>query len=214
MFDFVELWAKRNRGWPWPEDSYGLTPMFGASGWCRECGTPLGPQTGSLTLQSKGLTVQGAWIPYWLSDVICLDAVLADEVASRFRVQLLPVQWSGSARAEAHQIVVPTVGQAWFDHAELRAKATELGRPAGSVCVSCGTCRWPPLGFAPMPAPFQHKTLPPLRVLPELGDVDVAASPEWFGDGFNSFRQVLVRRELAELIAAASPKDFVVRGVR
>jgi hypothetical protein len=37
---------------------------------------------------------------------------------------------------------------------------------------------------------------------------DVIASPEWFGDGHRSFRQVLVRRELAELISAASPKDF------
>jgi hypothetical protein len=44
-----------------------------------------------------------------------------------------------------------------------------------------------------------------------LGDFDVAASPEWFGDGWNSYRQILVRRELAELLAGASPRDFKVK---
>lgn len=46
-----------------------------------------------------------------------------------------------------------------------------------------------------------------------LGDVDIATSPEWFGDGLEAFRQVLVRRQLAEIIAAASPKDFLIREV-
>lgn len=36
------------------------------------------------------------------------------------------------------------------------------------------------------------------------------ANPEWFGNGWKAFRQVLVRRELAELLAAASPRDFKV----
>jgi hypothetical protein len=39
---------------------------------------------------------------------------------------------------------------------------------------------------------------------------DVVASPEWFGDGWNSYRQILVRFELAEILAAASPRDFKV----
>ncbi|HEY8457426.1 MAG TPA: hypothetical protein VIL34_17670 [Actinopolymorphaceae bacterium] len=46
-----------------------------------------------------------------------------------------------------------------------------------------------------------------------LGDVDVAASPEWFGDGWKAFRQILFRRELAELIASASPRDFDIQPV-
>jgi hypothetical protein len=41
--------------------------------------------------------------------------------------------------------------------------------------------------------------------------VDVAASPEWFGDGWQAFRQILFRRPLAELIANASPRDFRIR---
>jgi hypothetical protein len=48
---------------------------------------------------------------------------------------------------------------------------------------------------------------------PSLVDADIAASPEWFGDGWNSFRQVLVRRELAELLAQASPRDFYLAEV-
>lgn len=41
MNEYVELYLKRNRGWPWPEDSWGLTPMFG------EDGTPLRPNARS-----------------------------------------------------------------------------------------------------------------------------------------------------------------------
>ena len=61
--------------------------------------------------------------------------------------------------------------------------------------------------------PLGFDTLPPIRNLSnsELDEVDIAASPEWFGDGWKSFRQILVRRELAELIAKASPLDFRVQ---
>ena len=41
-----------------------------------------------------------------------------------------------------------------------------------------------------------------------LDAVDVAASPEWFGDGANAFRKMVFRRELAERIVALSPRDF------
>lgn len=58
--------------------------------------------------------------------------------------------------------------------------------------------------------PLTFGSLPPLRIRPPLGDAAIAASPEWFGDGWKAFRQVLVRRELAELLAAASPRDFRV----
>jgi hypothetical protein len=54
------LSLKRNRGWPWPENSYGLTPLFGEDGWCRSCGVPRHPQTGSLILQRKSFKVRGA----------------------------------------------------------------------------------------------------------------------------------------------------------
>jgi hypothetical protein len=38
--------------------------------------------------------------------------------------------------------------------------------------------------------------------------VDIAASPEWFGAGGKSFRELVVRRELASLLVDASPRDL------
>jgi hypothetical protein len=204
MTNFVQLYWKKNRGWPWPEDSWGLSPMFGPEGWCHSCGVPRHEQNGSLALERKGLKVEGAWTPYWRFDAICLEQSLADEVAGKFRVSMLPVRWHGTAPGEASQIVVPSVGEAWFDSDGLREKAIERHGTAGATCPECGVWRWMPLTFG---------MLPPLKV--ELSDdVDIAASPEWFGDGWKAFRQILVRRELAELIAKASPRDFKVQKVR
>ena len=204
MNEFVQLFWKRNRGWPWPEDSWGLTPMFGEDGWCRSCGVPKHSQTGSIVLQRKGMNVEGGWVPNWQFDVICLAGSIARQAASQFALDLRPVAWHPSAPGDAMQVVVPTVGDSWFDHAELRAKAVERHGEAGAACSECGVWRWMPLTFG---------FLPPLRIAPGLGDVDIAASPGWFGDGWKAFRQILVRRELADLIARASPKDFKVQAV-
>jgi len=78
----------------------------------------------------------------------------------------------------------------------------------GARCSECGVWRWLPMGFTLVP-PLSDQVLPPLLEVPGLADVDVAASPEWFGDGWKSFRQVVVRRALAELIVDASPRDFL-----
>ena len=203
MTEFVELALKRNRGWPWPEDSWGLTPMFGEDGWCRSCGVPRRPQSGSLVLRRKGLVAEGVWVPNWRFDAICMAESVAAAVAGRFAVELLPVEWRGkSPGGAASQIVAPSVGERWFDPDELRAAAVARHGVAGAACSDCGVWRWMPLAFG---------MLPPLRIEPALGDVDVAASPEWFGDGMQSFRQILVRRELAEVLVAASPKDVKIR---
>ena len=53
----------------------------------------------------------------------------------------------------------------------------------------------------------------PLVLAPGTLRGDIAASPEWFGDGGKSFRLFLARRELAELLAARSPRDFWVHEV-
>lgn len=203
MTDYVQLYLKRNRGWPWPEDSWGLTPMFGEDGWCHSCGVPTRPQSGSIVLQRKGIKVEGAWVPNWRFDAICLESSLSDEAASRFDLRLLDVAWHGVPPGEAKQIIVPSLGDAWFDPDELRAKAIERHGAPGASCPVCGTWRW-------LPLPFDK--LPPPRNMP-IADLDIIASPEWFGDGWKAFRQVLVRRELADLIAAASPKDFEVQEV-
>jgi len=201
--EFVALRLKRNRGWPWPEDSWGLEPMFGADGWCRSCGVPQKPQSGSLVLQRKGMVPEGAWIPNWRFDVICVAQSLTADIEGRFDIDLLPVAWHGkSSPGEASQIVVTSTAEAWFDPDELRAAAEERHGVAGAACSDCGVWRWMPLVFG---------MLPTLRISPSWVDADIVASPEWFGDGMQSFRQILLRRELAEVLAAASPKDVKVR---
>jgi len=202
MRDFVWLFWFRTRGWPWPDDSWGLTPMYGQEGWCHSCGVPKVPQCGSLVLQRRSLTCVGAWLPNWQFNAICLDRDLAKEVHARFNVELRPVAWPRSPLGEAYQIVAPAIGQAWFDAKSLGESAIARHGRDGARCPACGVWRWLPL----VPS-----SLPPLDIRPVLGDVDVAASPEWFGDGCQAFRQILVRRELAELIAAASPRDFAVQ---
>jgi hypothetical protein len=61
--------------------------------------------------------------------------------------------------------------------------------------------------------PLTFGLLPPVRQDGRWEEYDVIASPEWFGAGYQSFRQVLVRRSLAELISSASLRDFKVREV-
>lgn len=204
MIEYVDLYFRRNRGWPWPEASWGLTPMFGEDGWCHGCGVPKRPQSGSIVLQRKSMKVHGGWVPYWRYDVICVEASVAENAASRFDLDLRPVEWHASSPGDALQIVVPTIGDSWFDSDELRDKAIEHYGVAGKTCSDCGVWRWMPLTFG---------ILPRLRITPALGGVDIAASPEWFGDGWKAFRQILVRRELAELLAVSSPRDFKVESV-
>jgi len=200
MTTHVYLCLKRNRGWPWPDESWGLSPMFGDDGWCHNCGTPLRQQTGPLTLRRKGLNPHhGAFIPNWRFGIFCLEAGLAQRARERFRLDLRDVAWAGSPPGAALQILIPTVGASWFDPDALAAAATaEYGAP-GQTCAHCGTWRW-------MPLDYDH--LPPPQPTQEIDRHDIAASPEWFGSGCQSFREILVRRELAELIVEDSPKDF------
>ena len=202
MSEYVALLSKRNRGWPWPAESWGLTPMFGEDGWCHSCGIPKHPQTGSIVLRRSGLTVVGAWMPNWQFDVVCLEAALGAELEAEFALDLRPVAWPQTSPGDAVQIVAATVGTSWYDEDELRACTTARHGRAGDSCPECGVWRW-----LPVPDP----DLPPLRIQPPLGDVDVAASPEWFGAGKNAYRILLFRRELAERIAQASPRDFFVQ---
>lgn len=203
---FVQLYWKRNRGWPWPEASWGLDSMYGENGWCRSCGTPLHSQTGPMTLQRKGLApLTGAWVPNWRFDSICLERSVAERVTDDFTVELREVAWPRAAPGEAMQIVARSVGEAWFNHAELRDRAIARHGTAGAACSACGIWRWMPMTSGLLPA---------LQFQEERAHMDVVASPEWFGDGCQSFRQILVRRELACMIAAESPRDFKVQGVR
>jgi hypothetical protein len=173
--------------------------MFGEDGWCRSCGVPRHGQLGNLVLQREGFKrVEGAWMPNWRFDVICLERELAERIADRFRVELRDVEWRGNAPGEAKQTVAPTVGEAWFDREALHERLVAVHRSAGALCPECRVWRWMPLSFSPVP-PLTNEVLPPLLDVPGLENVDAAASPEWFGDGLNAFRQIVVRRELAEI---------------
>ncbi len=206
MNDFVELTLRRNRGWPWPESSWGLTPMFGEEGWCHSCGVPKRPQCGSLVLEPRGFAkgVEGAWVPNWQFDAPCIERRLAEAITPPYDLDLRPVKWHGPAPGEAVQVVVPSTGERWFNAEELRKAAVAQHGTAGVECRECGVWRWMPLAFG---------TLPPLRIDPSVRDEAAIASPEWFGDGHKAFRQILVCRELAERIQQASPRDFKVSEV-
>jgi hypothetical protein len=200
--DFVELSLKRNRGWPWPECSFGLAPMFGDDGWCRSCGIPTREQSGSLVLQAKGMSkAEGAWVPYWRYDAICLSEELASVVADRFVVELRGVEWRGRGTPPpASQVVVASGNEPWFDETALREVLVTEHGTAGAECGECGVWRWMPLASERLPTP----------TIVASGS-DVVASPEWFGDGFKSFRQIAVSASLGELIGSSSPRDFLVR---
>jgi hypothetical protein len=55
---------------------------------------------------------------------------------------------------------------------------------------------------------------PRYRLLSLPEDVHVAASPEWFGDGWKAFRQIIVGRALAEVLVSTSPRDFRIREIQ
>jgi hypothetical protein len=152
-------------------------------------------------LQRSGLRVGGAWMPYWIYDVVCLERSVAEEAGSRFSLDLREVGWPKMPGGDAFQIVIPTVGGSWFDTDELRDSVVAEHGSAGKKCSVCGVWRWFPVSFGES---F------PVRIVPGLGGVDIAASPEWFGDGWSAFRQFVVRRGLAELIVASSPRDFKI----
>ncbi len=201
MGEFVSVVAKRHRGWPWSEESAGMTPMYGEDGWCHRCGVPHHEQTGHLTLQRRRLMVSGCWKPNWQFDEICLDAELAAVVRDRFDVELRPVEWARATSEEAYQIVIPSVGESWFDHVELTRAAIGAHGVASVTCPVCRRWKWMPL---------RHELLPPFVGLDDGWPVDVAGSPEWFGDGRVASREIVARRELAELLVAASPRDIEI----
>jgi hypothetical protein len=125
----------------------GSCAEFGEDGWCHACGVPKGPQTGSIVLQPKGFKVaEGGWVPNWQFNAICLESSLAEDAASRFQLDLLKVEWHGVPSGQAQQIVVPSVGESWFDHDELsvrRSTNTAQREPGVLTAARGGGCRWP-----------------------------------------------------------------------
>jgi hypothetical protein len=170
--------------------------MFGEDGWCRSCGVPRDAQSGNLVLRREGFKrIDGAWMPNWQFDVLCLERELAERIADKFRVELRDVDWRGSAPGEAKQIVAPTVGEAWFDHEELREKLLRLHGTSGASCADCRIWRWMPLSFGRLP-PLTDKGSASATRRAGPGGRGRSGQPRRFGVGWNAFRQIVVRREL------------------
>lgn len=204
MNDYVEIVLRRNRGWPWPEDSYGLTPMFGEDGWCHSCGVPEHAQTGSLVLQRKGLKIEGAWVPNWQFDAYCVAPLIAGEAAGAFGLTVRQIKDPHGGDLGARQVVVESSSEAWFRPADLRGVITPIHGKASETCVDCGVTRWMPVGMDVLPPP-------PQAVFAR--SPAVVASPEYFGAGKQSFRQILWRRDVADFLVAVSPRDLRIQAI-
>jgi hypothetical protein len=96
------------------------------------------------------------------------------------------------------------VGSRWFEPADLEEHTRLRHGASGAACPECGVWRWLPL------APEQY---PPVYPSPDWEGHPVIASPEWFGDVRMAYRRLLFVRELGELLAKASPRDFELREV-
>lgn len=179
--DFAELSLKRNRGWPWPEASFGLSSMYGEDGWCRSCGIPTLHQSGPLVLQAKGMAQsKGAWAPHWRYDSLCLSEELALETAGQFSVDLREVGWRNRDRPDKAFQIVPAVSpEPWFDAGALSETLVAEHGTSGAECSACGVWRWMPLSSEELPLP----TI-------EISQGDVAATPSGSAMGSSRFENL------------------------
>jgi hypothetical protein len=175
--------------------------MYGEDGWCHSCGVPKHSQTGSIVLQRKGLRVEGGWVPNWQFDVYCLAQSVADVACQRFDIDLRPVV-SVRGPLDASQVVIESSDGPWFEPDDLIRLIEPIHGEPFETCPDCGVTRWMPVGMDILP-------VPPESIL--VAQRPVVASPEWFGAGKQSFRQILWRRDVAGYLVESSPKDFKIQ---
>jgi hypothetical protein len=199
--DFVYLTSRFTSSWPWPESSWGLDPMYGEDGWCRSCGVPQRPQTGSLVLQASKMPKSDFWMPNWQYDALCVRKPAAEQLLRDFRVKTLPVHTPKATDTGILQLVPDIAAASCFDSAALAAQAEAFHGLAGRRCESCRTWRWMPL---------VDDRLPHALVGPEADRADLVAGPDWFGDGCKAFRALLFRRPLAEALVRLNPRVWSV----
>lgn len=201
--EWVGLSSRSTPGWPWPEDSYGMSPLYGEHGWCRGCGTPFAEQAGYLVIQGHGFPKSDVWMPNWLFDVVCVSASLADEIRRTFQVTLREVHKPRTGPTGAQQLIPARTPRTWYRPQDLEQAiqsrhAKTSGAKTGATCRKCGRWKWLPswVGETPIaPTTFS-------------AGADLVASPESFGDGLKSFHHLLFRRALGELLVAANPKHW------
>lgn len=203
--DWVSISPRNTPGWPWPEESYGLGPMYGDDGWCRGCGTSLVEQSGPLVMQGSKFPTADVWMPNWLFDVVCVSGQTAADIAQRFSVDLGEVHKPRKGPTGVQQILPALTVDPWRRPQDLaaavRTRHSEYyGDRTGSTCATCDRWKWLPISEheAPMIASALNSTS------------DVIASPEVFGDGLKAFRHLLFRRPLGETLVAVSPRNWAL----
>lgn len=165
--DWVALTPRSTPGWPWPEESYGLGPMYGDDGWCRGCGTPLVEQSGSLVIQGSKFPSAEVWMPNWLYDVVCVSAAVADEISGRFAVDLGEVHKPRKGQTGVKQVLATQTLEPWHQPHELadavRARhGQHYGNRTGSSCDRCGRWKWLPINESDAPISAAHWCPPPM----------------------------------------------------
>jgi len=201
--DWVALSPRFTPGWPWPENSYGLGPMYGDDGWCRECGTPTKAQTGPLVIQGTKFPDAEVWMPNWLFDVVCVSAQVAEQIKDDFVVQLGGVHKPRTGPTGVHQILPTLSLEPWhrpddLAQAVIARHHQHSGNQTGTSCTGCGRWKWLPVS--------EHEV--PVLASAMDSASDVIASAEHFGDGLSSFRHLLFRRALGEALVTASPRNW------
>jgi hypothetical protein len=198
MVKYLQLGFDRNRAWPWPKTDFDRVcdAAYGEGGWCSECCRPLTDRPRNMVLMSGGKPVKGVWVPYFWYDSWCVDRATFDSFPFASEFATGAVTWRGGDGGDAVHLVIPVYSQPLFDPAELERRTVERHGRAGRECPVCGAWRWMPLGF--------RSTLPDPVVSIEGADSPPAiASPEIFGDGGKTFREVFFREDVAAALQAA-----------
>jgi len=142
-------------------------------------------------------------MPNWCFDVVCISAEVATQIQERFAIRLGDVHKPRTGPTGVRQILPVESPAAWhrqedLTRAVIARHGKDYGDVTGSTCTACGVWKWLPVGEDEVP------------VLAESldSDFDVIASHEYFGSGQSSFRHLLFRRALGEVLVAASPRNW------
>lgn len=154
-------------------------------------------------MQGSKFPAADVWMPNWLFDVVCVSQRLAADIAERFDVELGEVRKPRSGPTGARQFLPAVTAESWHRPGELasavRARHSEWeGERTGAICRICGRWKW---------LPVRENEAPIVGSSVRTGS-DVIASPETFGDGLRSFRHLLFRRSLGEILVTASPRTW------
>jgi hypothetical protein len=130
-----------------------------------------------------------------------MEDVVAERVVERFDVRFMDVGWPKGPVGGAKQMIPVVTEEPWFDPGVLAPLVfdSRYGR-SGLECPVCGVWKWWPI-----------QDVWPQVMLSVGEDRPVIGSPEWFGGGGRAFHELLMVRELAELLCELSPRNLWIR---